>query len=63
MMILPSLASADQMNLQSEIEKVRFIGNLHFDIEDGNFVPNITFGLKTIKERRTFNGNRSRSIH
>ena len=49
MMILPSLASADQMNLQSEIEKVRFIGNLHFDIEDGNFVPNITFGLKTIK--------------
>lgn len=47
--IMPSLASADQMRLGDEIEKVRFIGRLHFDIEDGNFVPNITFGMKTIQ--------------
>lgn len=47
--ILPSLASANQLYLKSEIEKVKFIKHLHFDIEDGNFVPNITFGMKTVK--------------
>ncbi|MBS6397102.1 MAG: ribulose-phosphate 3-epimerase [Clostridiales bacterium] len=47
--ILPSLASADQLHLEYEIQKVEFLKHLHLDIEDGNFVPNITFGLKTIK--------------
>lgn len=47
--ILPSLASANQLRLEEEIQKVSFIGHLHFDVEDGNFVPNITFGMKTIK--------------
>lgn len=47
--ILPSLASADQMQLEREIRRVESLGCLHFDIEDGNFVPNITFGMKTIR--------------
>lgn len=47
--ILPSLASANQMCLGDEIRRVASLGCLHFDIEDGNFVPNITFGMKTIK--------------
>lgn len=47
--ILPSLASANQMRLESEIRKVESLGRLHFDIEDGNFVPNITFGMKTTR--------------
>ena len=47
--ILPSIASANQLNLQEEIDKIRGTSYLHIDIEDGNFVPNITFGLKTIK--------------
>lgn len=51
--ILPSLASADQLCLKSEIEKVKFTKHLHFDIEDGNFVPNITFGMKTIRRACT----------
>lgn len=50
LMILPSLASADQMKLGEELEKVKCFGRLHFDIEDGNFVPNITFGFKTIRK-------------
>lgn len=47
--ILPSLASADQLNLGREIHKVETLHYLHFDVEDGNFVPNITFGMKTIR--------------
>ncbi len=47
--ILPSLASANQLCLEQEIQKVQHLGRLHFDIEDGNFVPNITFGMKTVK--------------
>lgn len=48
MIILPSLASADQLHLAEEIERIRKIGRLHLDIEDGNFIDNITFGKKTI---------------
>lgn len=47
--ILPSLASANQMCLEQEIRRVESLGYLHFDIEDGNFVPNITFGMKTVR--------------
>ncbi len=52
--ISPSIASANQMNLEStvkELEKMK-IKNLHIDIEDGNFIPNITFGLRTVKNLR-----------
>lgn len=47
--IIPSLASADQYNLEKEISKLKTYPLLHLDIEDGNFIPNITFGLKTVK--------------
>lgn len=49
MQILPSLASADQMHLGEAIRALKGCPCLHFDIEDGNFVPNITFGMKTIR--------------
>lgn len=53
MRISPSIASANLANIEKEIEK---IGNqydsLHIDIEDGNFVQNITFGLNTVKAIR-----------
>lgn len=49
MKILPSLASANPMCLEKEIQRLKDYPYLHFDIEDGNFVPNITFGMKTIK--------------
>lgn len=52
--IAPSLASANQTILKEELMKVssEFCKCIHLDIEDGNFVPNITFGLKTIKQLR-----------
>ncbi|MGG5373294.1 ribulose phosphate epimerase [Enterococcus sp. AZ196] len=52
--IIPSLASAKQLYLAKELLKVEANGfqEIHLDIEDGNFVNNITFGLATIQELR-----------
>lgn len=53
MKIIPSIASANQCNLESEINRIGHkYENLHIDIEDGNFISNITFGIKTIKQIR-----------
>lgn len=47
--LIPSIASADQLHIADEIDRVRDWGLLHIDIEDGNFVPNLTFGEKMIR--------------
>ncbi len=52
MIILPSIASANQADLATEIERLQGHPYLHFDVEDGNFVPNLTFGVKTIRALR-----------
>ena len=52
MEVWPSIASSDQACLQQEIAKLNNYHHIHFDIEDGNFVPNITFGMKTIRRVR-----------
>ncbi len=54
MIISPSIASANPLRLEEEVKR---LGNgtyydFHIDIEDGNFIPNITFGFKTIKALR-----------
>lgn len=48
-MIIPSIASANQLKLVEELRKFAPNQPLHIDIEDGNFVPNITFGMQTVK--------------
>lgn len=50
----PSLLSADfyALNKQLDILKKKNIEYLHLDIMDGNFVPNISFGLPIIKSLR-----------
>lgn len=52
--IAPSIASADQSRLGWAVEQAEKGGAdlLHFDIEDGVFIPNLTFGPKTIKDLR-----------
>ena len=49
--IAPSLLSADLGYLDKEIKSVRNSGCewLHYDIMDGDFVPNITFGADFVK--------------
>ena len=52
--VSPSIASADQTRIAHEIERLGdAYPNLHVDIEDGNFVPNITFGMKTVRAIRS----------
>lgn len=53
--IAPSIASADQSHLSWAVEQANDGGAdlLHFDIEDGVFIPNLTFGPITIKHLRS----------
>ncbi len=56
--ILPSILTADFLNLSNDIEKMIQSGikMVHIDVMDGNFVPNITFGHKVIADiKKHFN--------
>lgn len=52
--IAPSIASADQSRLGWAVEQAQRAGAdlLHLDIEDGVFIPNITFGPTMVKHLR-----------
>lgn len=56
--VLPSLLSCDILNIRNELSLLSDAGvtHVHFDVMDGHFVPNMTFGpmfLKHIKENTT----------
>ena len=52
--ISASLLSSDYCNLESEINKLNktSVDYIHFDIMDGSFVPEITFGANFVKSLR-----------
>jgi ribulose-phosphate 3-epimerase len=52
-LIAPSILSADLLDMRREIESIQTADFVHFDVMDGVFVPNLTFGpglLAQIKE-------------
>jgi ribulose-phosphate 3-epimerase len=52
--IAPSLAASSQLNLKLTIEELEKAGAdiIHFDIEDGNFLPVMTLGVRIVKDLR-----------
>lgn len=52
--IAPSILSADFARLGEDIDSIRTADLLHFDVMDGNFVPNITFGIPVLKSVRKY---------
>ncbi|MDR0712147.1 MAG: ribulose-phosphate 3-epimerase [Prevotellaceae bacterium] len=54
MLIAPSILSADMANLKSEVEMLNTSAAewIHFDIMDGVFVPNLSFGFPILEAVR-----------
>ena len=50
--VLPSLLSANFNNLEKDMNNLKKIGieSVHYDVMDGHFVPNLSFGTKILKE-------------
>lgn len=47
--ICPSILSADFANFESELATIDSSDLIHVDVMDNHFVPNLTFGLDTVK--------------
>lgn len=52
--ISPSLLAANMGALQSEVDRAdNFVDGMHFDVMDGQFVPNLTFGAPILEHLST----------
>jgi ribulose-phosphate 3-epimerase len=49
LVISPSLLSGNLLNLESQLDSLKGLRNLHLDIDDGNFVRGISFGMPIIE--------------
>jgi ribulose-phosphate 3-epimerase len=63
MMLSASLASADPLRLAWDIDRLQGWENLHFDLEDGNFTPNVTFGQRTLAAAAKYIRPRRLDVH
>ena len=63
MKLMPSIASADPLAAGEVLKNLEAWPYLHIDIEDGNFVPNITFGMKTVRAICKEAGKRYIQVH
>ena len=47
--IAPSILSADMANLKGDLDKIAGADFVHFDVMDGHFTGNLTFGVDILK--------------
>ena len=47
--VSPSILSGNLLNLEGQLSRLNGLGNLHLDIDDGNFVRGISFGMDTVR--------------
>ena len=60
--INPSILSADFANFQDELETITNADLIHVDVMDNHFVPNLTFGLGTVKRLQEIS-NKPLDVH
>lgn len=64
MLVSPSIASADVLNVASEVAFIdRYFNNIHIDIEDGVAVGGISFGMKMAKGICSISTSREKTMH
>jgi ribulose-phosphate 3-epimerase len=49
-LIAPSVLSADFLRLGEELDSIATADAIHYDVMDGHFVPNVSFGLDIAKQ-------------
>lgn len=47
--IYPSVLNCDQMHFAAALDDIKDADAVHFDVMDNHFVPNLTWGLPTVK--------------
>ena len=55
MKLAPSILAADLANVGAELAAMEAVGcdSVHWDVMDGHFVPNLTFGVPLIRAGRS----------
>lgn len=49
-MIAPSVLSANFLELGAELDRIATADLVHYDVMDGNFVPNLSFGIPVLRQ-------------
>jgi len=64
-LVSASILSADMLNLESEVKKLEENGvdMIHFDVMDGVFVNNISFGLPVLEQISRVSRNMELDVH
>lgn len=50
--IAPSVLSADFLNYGAELDSIATADWVHYDVIDGHFAPNLTFGLEILRQTK-----------